>query len=126
MAKIRIAQNPSFKAMALIPIVGSEPEKIEFTFKYRDRLELAALFDEWNRNRKDALAVLGDQPSLSEVVAADAAQQTQQIKDLVVGWSFDDKFDEKNIAAFVKSCQGATEAVVDAYQGAYNQARLGN
>jgi hypothetical protein len=126
MAKIRIAQNPSFKATALIPIVGSEPEKIEFTFKYRDRLELAALFDEWNRNRKDALTALGDQPSLSEVVAADAAQQAQQIKDLVVGWSFDDKFDEKNIAAFVKSCQGATEAVVDAYQGAYNQARLGN
>lgn len=126
MAKIRIAQNPSFKATVLIPIVGSEPEKIEFTFKYRDRLELAALFDEWNRNRKDALAALGDQPSLSEVVAADAAQQAQQIKDLVVGWSFDDKFDEKNIASFVKSCQGATEAVVDAYQGAYNQARLGN
>jgi hypothetical protein len=64
MAKIRIAQNPSFKATVLIPIVGSEPEKIEFTFKYRDRLELAALFDEWNRNRKDALAALGDQPSL--------------------------------------------------------------
>jgi hypothetical protein len=126
MAKIRIAQNPTFQAMVLIPIVGSVPEKIEFTFKYRDRLELAALFDEWNQNRKEALAALGDQPSLSEVVAADAAQQVRQIKDLVAGWAFDDKFDETSITALVKSCQGATEAVVEAYQGAYNQARLGN
>lgn len=126
MAKIRIAQNPTFKADVLIPVVGCEPEKVEFTFKYRDRLGLAALFDEWALKRDEVRAALGDAPSLSAIVAADAEQQTQQIKDLVVGWGFDDKFDDKSIHALVQSCQGAAEAVVDAYQGAFSRARLGN
>ena len=126
MAKIRIAQKATFNAPVLIPIVGSEPEKVEFTFKYRDRTELAALFDEWNEARNKARAALGEKPSWSEVVAVDTEQQTQQIKDLVVGWGFDDEYNDDNIVAFVKSCQGAAEAVVKAYEGAYSQARLGN
>lgn len=126
MAKIRIAQNPTFKAFVSIPIVGGEPEKIEFTFKYRDRPGLAALFDEWTLKRDETQAALGDKPTLSEIVAADTEQQAQQIKDLVVGWGFDDKFDDKSILALVKSCQGAAEAVVNAYQNAFSQARLGN
>lgn len=126
MAKIRIAQNPTFKALVSIPIVGGEPEKIEFTFKYRDRLGLAALFDEWNLKRDESRTALGESPTLSEIVAADTEQQSQQIKDLVVGWGFDDKFDDKSIRALVTSCQGAAEAVVNAYQSAFNQARLGN
>ena len=126
MAKIRIAQSATFTAPVLIPIVGSAPEKVEFTFMYRDRAELAALFDEWNDKRKKAQAALGDKPSWSEIVAVDTEQQTQQIKDLVVGWGFDDEYNDDNIVAFVKSCQGAAEAVVKAYEGAYSQARLGN
>ncbi|AUG08075.1 phage tail assembly chaperone [Pseudomonas sp. S09G 359] len=126
MAKIRIAQKATFNAPVLIPIVGSAPEKVEFTFKYRDRSELAALFDEWNEARNKARAALGDKPSWSEVVAVDTEQQAQQIKDLVVSWGFDDEYSDDNIVAFVKSCQGAAEAVVKAYEGAYSQARLGN
>lgn len=126
MTKIRIAQNATFNAPVLIPIVGSAPEKVEFNFKYRDRAELAAMFDEWNEKRKKAQAALGDKPSWSEIVAVDTEQQTQQIKDLVVGWGFDDEYSDDNIVAFVKSCQGAAEAVVKAYEGAYSQARLGN
>ncbi|WP_339506571.1 phage tail assembly chaperone [Pseudomonas sp. EA_15y_Pfl1_P102] len=126
MAKIRIAQSATFNAPVLIPIVGSTPEKVEFTFKYRDRTELAALFDEWNDKRKKAQAALGDKPSWSEIVAVDTEQQTQQIKDLVVGWGFDDEYSDDNIVAFVKSCHGAAEAVVKAYEGAYSQARMGN
>ncbi|VVP63069.1 hypothetical protein PS907_00116 [Pseudomonas fluorescens] len=126
MAKVRIAQKATFNAPVLIPIVGSAPEKVEFTFKYRDRTELAALFDEWNEARNKARAALGDKPSWSEVVAVDTGQQAQQIKDLVVSWGFDDEYSDDNIVAFVKSCQGAAEAVVKAYEGAYSQARLGN
>lgn len=126
MAKIKIAQSPTFKAPVLIPIVGDEPEQIEFTFKYRDREELAALFDAWNLKRREIRETLGETPTLSEIVAADTEQQVQQIKDLVLGWGFDDKFDDQSIKAFVKSCQGATEAVVNAYEGAYGRARLGN
>ena len=126
MAKIRIAQNATFNAPVLIPIVGSTPEKVEFTFKYRDRAELAALFDEWNEKQGKARAALGDKPTWSDIVAVDTEQQAQQIKDLVVGWGFDDEYNDDNIVAFVKSCHGAAEAVVKAHEGAYSQARLGN
>ena len=126
MAKIRIAQNPTFKAFVLIPIVGEEPEKIEFTFKYRDRPGLAALFDDWGAKGKEMRESFGEATTLSDVVAAETELQVQQIKDLVVGWGFDDKFDDKSINALVKSCYGTAEAVVNAYQGAFSQARLGN
>ena len=126
MAKIRIAQNPTFKALVLIPIVGEEPEQIEFTFKYRDRPGLAALFDDWSAKGKEMRASFGNDTTLSDVVAAETELQVQQIKDLVVGWGFDDKFDDKSIQALVKSCHGTAEAVVNAYQSAFSQARLGN
>lgn len=126
MAKIRIAQNPTFKAFVSIPIVGGEPEKIEFTFKYRDRIELAALFDEWRAKDKELRAGFGENITLSDVVAAETEHQVQRVKDLVSGWAFDDKFDDKSIRALVKSCQGTTEAVIGTYESAYGQARLGN
>lgn len=126
MAKIRIAQKPTFKAFVLIPIVGGEPDKVEFTFKYRDRIELAALFDEWRAKDKELRASFGDDITLSDVVTAETDHQVQRIKDLVAGWAFDDKFDEESIRALVKSCQGTTEAVVGTYEAAYGQARLGN
>lgn len=126
MAKFKIAQSPTFQGPVMIPVVGRAPAKIEFTFRYRDRVELAALFDEWNQRRKEGIERLGDSPSLTEIVAVETEHQTQQIKDLVVGWGFDDKFDESGIIALARSCHGATEAVVSAYEEAYIKARSGN
>ncbi|WP_379555036.1 phage tail assembly chaperone [Pseudomonas sp. MD332_8] len=126
MAKFKIAQAPTFLGAVMIPVVGQEPVKVEFTFKYRNRIELAALFDEWNQRRKDGQERFGEKPTVSEIIAVDTENQMQQIKDLVVGWEFDDKFDDESIKALVTSCHGATEAVVDAYQAAFAKARTGN
>lgn len=126
MAKFKIAQAPTFLGAVMIPVVGQEPVKVEFTFKYRNRIELAALFDEWNQRRKDGQERFGEKPTVSEIIAVDTENQMQQIKDLVVGWEFDDKFDDESIMALVTSCHGTTEAVVDAYQAAFAKARTGN
>ncbi len=126
MAKFKIAQAPTFLGAVMIPVVGQEPAKVEFTFKYRNRIELAALFDEWNQRRKDGQERFGEKPTVSEIIAVDTENQMQQIKDLVVGWEFDDKFDDESIKALVTSCHGTTEAVVDAYQAAFAKARTGN
>jgi len=126
MAKFKIAQAPTFPGTVMIPVVGQDPVKVEFTFKYRNRIELAALFDEWNQRRKDGLDRFGDKPTVSEIVAVDTENQMRQIKDLVVGWEFDDEFNDEGIKALVTSCHGTTEAVVDAYQAAYAKARTGN
>jgi hypothetical protein len=126
MAKFKIAQAPTFTGAVMVPVVGQDPVKVEFTFKYRDRIELAALFDGWNQRQKQSLEQFGDKPTMSQIVAVDTENQVQQIKDLVVGWEFDDKFDDEGIKALVTSCHGATEAVVNAYQAAYAKARTGN
>ena len=126
MAKFKIAQAPTFLGAVMIPVVGQEPVKVEFTFKYRNRIELAALFDEWYQRRKDGQERFGEKPTVSEIIAVDTENQMQQIKDLVVGWEFDDKFDDESIKALVTSCHGTTEAVVDAYQAAFAKARTGN
>lgn len=126
MAKFKIAQAPTFLGAVMIPVVGQEPVKVEFTFKYRNRIELAALFDEWNQRRKDGQERFGEKPTVSEIIAVDTENQMQQIKDLVVGWEFDDKFDDESIKVLVTSCHGTTEAVVDAYQAAFAKARTGN
>lgn len=126
MAKFKIAQAATFLGAVMIPVVGQESVKVDFTFKYRNRVELAALFDEWNQRRKEGQERFGEKPTVSEIVAIDTENQMQQIKDLVVGWEFDDKFDDESIKALVTSCHGTTEAVVDAYQAAFTKARTGN
>ncbi|WP_095093841.1 phage tail assembly chaperone [Pseudomonas sp. Irchel 3A5] len=127
MAKIKIAQTPTFTAKVGIPRVGGEPVQVEFTFAYLNRLELSALFDKWNLAR-DAHAVKVKEEGMSwqEATASEIALQVSQIKEIVTGWAFDDKFDDESITALVTTCVGAPQAVLEAYQGAYNPARLGN
>ncbi len=127
MAKIKIAQNPTFSAEVKIPRVGGEPVPVEFQFRYLDRVALAEMFDRWNKAR-DAWAakVQEDSPSWKEATAAEIELQAEQLKDIVVGWDLDDEFSEEAILDLVKTCTGAPKAVTEAYQSAYSPARLGN
>lgn len=127
MAKIKIAQNPTFKEKVSIPRVGGKPEDVEFEFKYMDRLALSALFDKWNAAREEHQKhVQEDGLSWQEATAAEIAIQVGQLKDIVAGWAFDDKLSEESLAALATTCVGAPQAVLETYQTAYNPARLGN
>lgn len=127
MPKFKIAENPTFKAEVEIPRVGGVTVKVPFVFKYRNRAELAELFDDW-REKRLAFAdrFKGEDISLTEFTNAEMELQVGQIQDLVVGWGFDDEFNEESIAELVKTCVGAPDAVVKAYSDAFNHARLGN
>jgi hypothetical protein len=127
MAKIKIAQNPTFKAKVAIPRVGDKSVDVDFEFKYLDRLALSALFDKWNTARDEhATQVKDGNLSWQEATTSEIAMQVSQMKDIVSGWGFDDKFSDEAITALVTTCVGAPQAVLDAYQGAYQPARLGN
>ncbi|MBV1814527.1 phage tail assembly chaperone [Pseudomonas viridiflava] len=127
MAKIKIAQNPTFKAPVMIPRIGELPVKVDFEFKYMDRKALAEMFESWNKARKDLnTKTTEDGMTWQEVTSAEILLQVQQIKDVVTGWGFDDKFSDESITALVTTCVGAPQAVIEAYQGAYDPARLGN
>ncbi|WP_039012519.1 phage tail assembly chaperone [Pseudomonas brassicacearum] len=127
MAKIKISQNPTFKAKVAIPRVGGKPEEVEFEFKYLDRLALSALFDKWNSARDEhANKVREDGLSWQEATASEIGIQVAQLRDIVAGWAFDEKLSDESLTALVTTCIGAPQAVLDAYQSAYNPARLGN
>ena len=127
MAKFSIAPKPTFTVDVAIPQVGGKPAMVPFTFKYRDRTELAELFDTW-KEKAEALGERfnGTEPTMSEVTAAEVEQGVAQINDLVVSWGFGDKLNDESITALVKSCVGVSDAVVKAYSDAFGKARLGN
>lgn len=127
MAKIKISQNPTFKTKVAIPRVGADPVSVEFEFKYMDRLALAAHFDKWNAARDEhAKKVQEDDLSWQEATGAEIALQVCQLKDIVASWAFDEKLSDESLTALVTTCIGAPQAVLEAYQSAYQPARLGN
>ncbi|MEW5543513.1 phage tail assembly chaperone [Pseudomonas soli] len=127
MAKIKIAQNPTFTAEVKIPRVGAEPVPVEFTFRYFDRTELARLYDGWNQAAEaHAEKAKAEGMSLEQFTAGQIQLQADQIKAVTVGWSFDDEFNEAAILDLVTTCIGAPQAVLSAYQEAYSPGRLGN
>lgn len=129
MTSFKIAQNPTFSVIVDIPRIGGEPNKVPFEFKYRSRTELAALYVGWTERLKEDQASFDEKKpdlTLADYTSADIERQIVQVQDLVVGWGFDDAFTPESIRALVETSVGAAKAIVDAYQGAFNQARLGN
>ena len=127
MAKIKIAQNPTFTAEVKIPRVGGDPVAVEFTFRYFDRTALAKLYDGWNQAfEAHAEKCKAEGASLEQFTTGQVRLQAEQIKAVTVSWGFDDKFTEEAILELVTTSVCAPQAVLDAYQEAYNPARLGN
>lgn len=127
MAKIKIAQNPTFTAVVQVPRIGGEPAPVEFEFRYMDRVTLASMFDRWNKARDawNEKARKGE-ASWEEVTAGEIALQAEQLGEIVTGWDLEDEFSQEAIVNLVRTCIGAPKAVTDAFQAAYSQARLGN
>jgi len=127
MAKIKIAQDPTFKADVQIPRVGSDPVTVSFDFRYLDRVALAEMFDRWNTAR-DAWADKAKEEGISwkEATAAEIQLQAEQLKDILVGWDLDDAFSDDAILDLVRTCTSAPRTVIEVFQNAYSPARLGN
>jgi len=127
MPKIKIAQNPTFSAEVQIPRVGGGVQPVSFTFRYLDRIALAKLYDGWHKTAEEqAEKAKADGATLEQFTAAEIQLQVEQIKAVVVGWGFDDKFTDEAVLELVSTCLGSPLAVLSAYREAYAQARLGN
>jgi hypothetical protein len=129
MAKFKIAQDPTFKKDVDIPRVNGTFNKVSFTFKYRNRKELAALFTGWNQAIKDdqvRLEEKGDGITLIDITEADIERQIDQVTELVVGWGFYDELTPDAIRELVETSAGAGDAIVKAYQDSFAAVRLGN
>lgn len=127
MAKIKISPNPTFKAKVSIPRVGDKPVEVDFEFKYLNRIALSGLFDKWNTARDEhAARVQEDGLSWQEATASEIALQVTQLKEIISSWGFDEKLSDETLTALVTTCVAAPKAVLEAYQAAYQPARLGN
>jgi hypothetical protein len=129
MAKFKIAQSGTFKAEVEIPRIGGTFIKVPFEFKYRSRKELAALFLSWEVSVKadrERFAEIGDDLTIVDITDAHIERQIEQVQAVVVAWSFEDKLGLDSIRALVETSSAVGDAIIKAYQKAYEPARLGN
>lgn len=124
--KFSITQAPTFVGNVPVPRIGGEAVDVPFTFKYRDREQLAQVFELWRKRRMELFESIGAETSGEEVARREIAFEVEQLRDVVVGWGFDEPFDDQHIEALVRSLASVPEAVVSAYAKAFHQARLGN
>jgi Phage tail assembly chaperone len=122
--RFSILQNATFKSKVSVPRIGGEPIEIEFEYKYLSRKELAALYQSWQEAQKEL--VESEIKDLIELTDADIKMQVGQLKDILVGWSFEDEFSDENIAALVETSVHASRVITEAYGEAYSKAKLGN
>lgn len=128
----KIQMNPTFKSAVQIPRVGGDPIAVTFTFKVLDRKSLARVFDAW---KKENLQLIEDATSadkegapftLEEWAEREITLQIKQIKDVVLGWGFDDEFNDENIEELLNSSISVTDAILEQYNDGYIKARQGN
>ena len=133
MAKsFKIQMNPTFQSAVKIPRVGADPLSVTFTFKVLDRKSLARVFDAWKKENIELIeaATAADENktpfTLEEWADRELVLQIKQIKDVVIGWGFDDEFNDENIEALLNSSISVTDAILEQYNEGYTRARQGN
>lgn len=126
MAKsFKIAINPTFTATVDVPRIGADPIAVKFTFKSMNRVQLAKLFTKWTAAQQK-LVDEGSDYTLQDWAEKEIEMQVEQLKDIVVGWGFDDEFNDENIEALVSTLIDVTSTITDCYGEAYARARRGN
>lgn len=101
MPKLTLNAAPTFSAPVGIPVAGSEPAQVIFTFRHRTR---DALRDWLAQERDDVTAIL----------------------EMASGWDLAEPLDKENAELLVQNYLGAAKAVFDKYITELTQARLGN
>lgn len=122
--KFKIEQNPTFNAKVEIPRIGGESIEVGFEFKFLPRKKLASLYEDWQARFSEF--EINEETTLSELTDMEISLQIDQIKDVVIGWDFEDEFNDENIEALVATSVHAAKAVIERYQDVYREAKLGN
>jgi hypothetical protein len=103
MARLALKAAPTFKAKVGIPVAGSAPVEVEFTFKHRTKTEL----DEFVKSRADKT----DAESFMAMVEA---------------WELTDAFTAENVEQLLESYIGAAMATFQTYLDELVQAKRKN
>jgi hypothetical protein len=137
MGKVKISLDgedaPTFEDTVDIPTTrGAAP--VKFTFRYRDRVEMAALFDRWSEEVKAEVAkASADQeagvpePTVEANARRGIQKDVEMLRELATGWNLQWSFDDdEKLALFVTKYPAAADTVLSAYRAACLRGRLGN
>ena len=103
MAKLSIVAAPTFKAPVSIPIAGSAPVDVEFTFKHRTKDEMTAF--------------LASREGLSDA---------QSLLEMVAGWDFAEPFTPESVEKMLQNYLGAAVNVYVKYIDELTKAKAKN
>lgn len=103
MARLRLNPEPTFKAKVSIPVPGSSPASVEFTFKHKTRAQTK----EWIEGLADG-------------------SDTAIVQEIVVAWELDDEFTPENVARLCENYLGAAAAILSTYLAELRGAREKN
>ena len=125
--KFSILTNPTFVASVDLPCPGMDAVSVDFTFKVKDRVEVADFRDKASAFFTDALAKSEDEKWLNAKWQKEITDyEFSQLKEIVSGWDFDEEFNDANLMAFVRSNKERAAAVVSKYLSSVEKAREGN
>ena len=102
-SKFSLTALPTFKRKVGIPVAGSKPVEVEFTFKHKTRDEYKA-FIEGIEGREDVDVIL----------------------EIASGWDLEEAFDDTSLDALTQNYIGSARAIITAYINELTDARLGN
>jgi hypothetical protein len=138
-AKIKLdldaSDNLDFDREIKIPDPKGQKKPISITFKmkWRDRLAVAELFDEYiAKAREAAEAAMADSESderkTMRALAADALKRDiETTLDICVGWNLENyEFNEDSLRKLFTKYPGAARQIADDYRVSLTEGRLGN
>lgn len=103
MPAFKLIPDPTFTARVPIPVPGAKPEKVMFTFKFRDRDQF-----------KDLMGRLEQMEDLD------------MLKEICSGWELIEPFDDEHLKIFIAKHIGGPRQVLQTYLDENGQARMGN
>ncbi len=121
MAKVKfsLVAAPTFKAAVGIPVAGSVPVKVEFTFRHRTK-DAFTEFMKANSSTDDLDVICGRSNPVNGDELADTALG------ICTNWELEEPFNRDNVEVLLQNYPGAARAIVDKYVAEAGQVRLGN
>jgi hypothetical protein len=103
MAKLKLIADPKFPARVDIPVAGSEPVTVEFTFKHRTKKQLGEF-----------------------MASRSGKTDVECILEMCSGWEMDDLFDAYNVELLIENYGGAALAIYRTYLDQLTKVKAGN
>jgi hypothetical protein len=138
--KIKLGNRPkSFARTITFAMLEGGEGRMEVTYKYRSRKELAKLTDEVQaaaqaQHEADIEAIKAKAEKKEpiehlkqvDLLDRDISLQVDYLMQVVEGWDLDEKFDRAAVEQLADEVPAAITAAIETYRKAINEGRVGN